>query len=269
MTFSRQSRSDLFIKSLALSDVLCSLISLPIFVAEMFVDIFKTDLQCQIVRYIVLFFPVVTVVNYFVFGIEKYMSVYHPFNLPTSRIYKRVVRMCWVIGGLMTIIAIPAYSLVRYDLDNNIYTQVCKYDKTIKSKRRMFISFALIVYILPSVILTAINVRLATFLRRLRRISPHSNPRNTQSTLQRAKIIRMFLSLVFAFFFPYIIWIFYGGATMVLELEISFTADYISRYISGALVFINGLTGSTILFINHSYLRGRLVGLVSRFTDQY
>jgi len=99
MAFSRRSLSDTFIKSLALSNVLCCLTSLPIFTAEMFVDFIETDLQCKIVRFLVLFIPVSTITNYFVIGVEKYLSVFHPFNLPKRRMYRRAVIAAWVIGG--------------------------------------------------------------------------------------------------------------------------------------------------------------------------
>ena len=99
----RFSTTFLFIESLALSDVLSTLITIPLFTAEMFHDFVKTDMLCQVLRYFIILFPCVTVMNYVLIGTEKYMCVFYPFCVPNSRTCRRLVLLAWLTGGLLTI----------------------------------------------------------------------------------------------------------------------------------------------------------------------
>lgn len=128
----RRSLTDRFIQSLAFSDVLCSILSLPVYSVEFYVDFIKTDLSCKITRYVSFFCPIVTIVNYFVIGIERYLGVYHPLRLPSQRVCKRLVVAAWCVGAAVVFIVLPSYNLVRYDIDSHTYTMVCKYDNSAK-----------------------------------------------------------------------------------------------------------------------------------------
>jgi len=255
----RRSLTDCFIKSLALSDILGALIGLPVFTAEMFIDYMQTDLICKIVRYGIIFFLVVTIMNYFVIGIERYLTVYYPFSVPSNRVCKRLVVAAWIVGGLFTMLPMPSYNLVRFDVGNNMYTHVCKYDNTDQSLRGFFLSFTVIVYIVPCIVLTVTSIRVLKFLRRMRRVAPGTNPQITRTNVSTYKTTNMFISLIFAFIIPYIAFMFYSGTFMILKVKISFSQDYISRHLNVMVAYANGAIGATILFYQRPYLRRKLI----------
>lgn len=93
-----------FAKSLAVSDLLCSIIFVPLTTTLNFLDIVNNDLVCKAVRFTNIFFPVVTINNLFVIGIERYMAVFHPYRVPTLRTVKKLVVGAWVVGAVITIL---------------------------------------------------------------------------------------------------------------------------------------------------------------------
>ncbi|KXJ17438.1 Pyroglutamylated RFamide peptide receptor [Exaiptasia diaphana] len=126
MPYSRQPLVDRYIQSLALSDVLCSLISIPIFTTEMFVDFVNNPFVCKAVRYFPMYFPITTICNYMLIGIERYVGIFHPFVLPSSAVVKRFVGATWIVAAFLDLTPVLAYNLVRYDLGKNLYTIICR-----------------------------------------------------------------------------------------------------------------------------------------------
>lgn len=98
--YNRQALTDVFIQSLALSDVLCCLVSLPLFIAELFVDFIKSDTTCKVTRYFIMYFPIATC-NYLVIGIERYLAVFHSLRIPSSRMGKSLVVAAWFAAALI------------------------------------------------------------------------------------------------------------------------------------------------------------------------
>jgi len=271
----RRSLTDFFIQSLAVSDVLCSLINLPFFVTEMFVDYITNDTICKLARYVMYFFPVVTCMNYLFIGLERFMGVYFPFNAPSDTLCKRLVVVAWCIGALITCLSIPAMVLVRFDLPYNKYTLLCMYDKSVSYRRIFFLLFTLFFYLLPFVILTITCIMI---VRKLRRQNvpgpfracddPSSHQQNAQESARQYKVTYMFLSLICAFFIPYLLFVFYNGAANILKLDADISADYAARFLAGAFAYANGAIGSTILFRHSSFLRRNIIGLFRKIVSR-
>jgi len=301
--FSRRSLIDRFIQSLALSDVLCSVTSLPIYVTEILTNFINTDATCRASRYVMFYFPVVTIMNYLFIGIERYLGVYHPLKVPSELLCKRLIVVAWILGAIFSGLAVPSYGLVRYDMSDDKYTFVCKYHSSTVIDRIHFLGFTIFIYVIPSVILTTTSVLILKFLRRFPRrfISPENSPtyhndNGSSSTSANAsrlnlptisrrvvarqgtqfcqnsfvsssanasgyKVTSMFVSLIFAFIIPYMLFIFYNSLAIILNLKVSFTVDYVIRMMAGVLVYANGAVVSTILFYNSSYLREQLEAL--------
>ena len=62
---------DLYIKSLALSDILSNIISLPLICIQIMVDVFQHDWACRFVRFIGILLPSITMNNLMVISLER------------------------------------------------------------------------------------------------------------------------------------------------------------------------------------------------------
>lgn len=259
-----RSLTEYFINSLALSDVLCSAISFPSFVSEMFIDFVHYDWICKLNRFFGITFPVITILNLLTIGLERYFAIFHPFSFLSQRKAKKMVVGAWILGSLITVIPLPAYNLVRFDIDDNTYTLICKYDNSLPLYRRLFISFIAIVYIIPSCILIFVNLRILRYMRRSRRrvVPREGNQNSNPSVTRRFKATQMFISLIFAFIVPYLLFMFYSGVMMALELKLSFTTDYVARVVSAMLVYTNGAVSATIFFHKEKDLKKMLMSML-------
>lgn len=255
----RRLLADRFIQSLALSDILCSVITIPVFTAEMFVDFIKTDMLCKLIRYNNLFFIIVTVMNYVVISIERYLVVFRPLLTSSGKMWKQLVVVAWIAGALIDLIPTPAYNLVRYDLGSGIYTHACKYDNSTKTTRGFFLSFAVIVYVFPSIFLMFTSIRILRSIRRSRGVAPAGmNPYAAMMNFHQNRLTKLFVLLTLAFMTPYISYIIYSTVAIILKLKLSFAVDYVVRYVCSLLALSNVAISPSILFYNSSYLRRKI-----------
>ena len=65
---------NVYINSLAISDILSNLISLPCLCVQIYFDVFQDGWRCRIGRFLQILFPCVTMNNLLVICIEKYFS---------------------------------------------------------------------------------------------------------------------------------------------------------------------------------------------------
>jgi len=259
-----------FIESLALSDVLSSLISLPVFVSDRLVltSFVSSDLSCKISKYVMYFFPVVTCMNYLFISLERFFVIYLPGLVPYNKTAKKLVIAAWFIGALITLLPMPAMVPVKFHLPNNQYTMLCKYDSSVKYASAFFLTFTVCFYFIPFIVMFISCVMVARKVRKQRKAIPSisdetSNEQEIRTKLKNAKINYMFISLICAFIFPYFLYVCYNGAANLFKIKTSLTIDYVARSVSGILAFANGAVGSTILFRNFQYLRKKLALLYS------
>lgn len=89
---------NLYVKSLALSDMLSSTISLPLVYVQLMFDLFQYGWACKAVRYLNMLFPSITMNNLIAISAEKYFStraIPRSFSISTVR---RLVFGAWLQG---------------------------------------------------------------------------------------------------------------------------------------------------------------------------
>lgn len=242
--------------SLVLSDLLCSLVSLPISASEMFFDVFLNDWVCKVLRFFNIFFPAVTIYSYLVIGIERYLGIFCPFSVISPSKAKKMVIGAWVLGFLVTLIPTTTYRRVYYDIGRDYFTLICKYDNTVTLYRILFTIFLLIIYIIPSIILLFINTRI---IRYHKNHVPMGSAKVEQKSLAKRRITRMFVSLIFAFVVPYLLFIAYSAFMMILKPDVPLAFDFVARHFSALLGYANGAISAIILVHNDKYLRRKVI----------
>lgn len=270
--FSHRGIVDRFMQSLALSDVLCCVISFPVYANEILTNFINTDVMCKGSRYVMFFFPVVTAMNYLFIGIERYLGLFHPLKLPSRSVCEKCIVLSWILGMLLTALPIPTYVIQHYDLTNTTYTYICNYNT---SSRFLFGLFILLGYIIPSVILIVTCICIRKLIARRRAVVPRENEANKStsdstntsgrsqtSSSRRYNLASMFVTLIFAFILPYIVFVTYSCVLIQIELKVSFHVHYTTRMISALFVYGNTAIGSSIMFYNSKYLRRKLFSLI-------
>ena len=231
---------NLYIRSLTLSNILSSLVSLPLLSVQL-CDIFHNDWPCRIVRYIGMLFPTIALNNLIFISIEKFSStrdVPKSFSVATVR---KLVYGAWIIGCLSVLAPAAVMSGVRSDINATHYTVVCKIDKNNLSYRVIGQGFGLIQFFIPSIILLCINLIIArrVWKRQSRRINIQRNNaikveiRSSQIRGTYLLIFFTFVSIVpYSFFTCFSVYVNFAKHSLS-ELE----ADFIIRYLGGALFF--------------------------------
>ena len=127
----RSSTLNFFIRSLALSDVLASLIGAPVIVAWLNYDLFVTKWTCSITPFFTLVFIVITNFNLVVIAVERYICTCRPTSRPlSSRTVRKAVKGAWLLGFLFSLGFSYSMSEVTVDLNSTHYTLVCGYDNS-------------------------------------------------------------------------------------------------------------------------------------------
>ena len=98
--WSFENNCDVYIKSLAISDVLCAVISLPPVCIQLYFDVFNQGWSCNIVRYLNIVFTSITMNNLLFFSIERFMITRGIFRHSCLSTVKMVVKLSWLAGFL-------------------------------------------------------------------------------------------------------------------------------------------------------------------------
>ena len=229
---------NLYIRSLTLSNILSSLVSLPLLSVQLF-DIFHNDWPCRIVRYIGMLFPTIALNNLIFISIEKFSStrdVPKSFSVATVR---KLVYGAWIIGCLSLSAPAATMSVVRSNINGTHYTVDCKIDKSNLTYRAIEQGFGLIQFFIPSIILLCINLIIArrVWKRQSRRINIQRD--NAIKAEMRSSQVRGTYLLIFAAFASIVPYLFLNCFSTYLnfvkhslsELE----ADFIKSYFGGVL----------------------------------
>ena len=262
-----------YIQSLALSDMLSAIVSLPLTCIQISVDLFQTHWACKIVRYINIVFPIITIFNLVVIGIEKYLSLRRvPRTLKVSTV-RKLIFLAWIAGFAVTLLPAATFRGIRYDLNATHFTVICKYDRDYLPFRLMFLSFTTVVYVLPSIFLIVVNISLirTVWVKVKMTISIQvNNP--LKAKLRAAKIRGTFLliAITFAFVIPYFAYMGYVAYNMIAKPEIDFQTDYVIRFSSGVVAFSNSAINFAIYVVQMKDFRAFLKKIVcgSSFAKQ-
>ena len=260
----------LHIMSLAISDVLSALVSLPPVGVQLFFDLLQRGWGCKIARYLAIVFPSITMYNLLFISIEKYYSTR---KVPRTFSYFTAIRMlmfAWVAGCLITLLPGATYDGVRFDLNETHYTVVCRYDNRVLPLRIMYLIFIALQYIIPMVIMTKINISLiVTVWKRMKKKKFDVQRDDGIRMMARAATMRstyIIIALNLAFIFPYFLYIVQIVFNNVTKTTIDFETDIVIRAVSFLIAISNPAINSVLYFVQIKDFRAFLKRL---FASRY
>ena len=234
---------NVYIKSLALSDILSNIISLPLICIQIMVDVFQHDWACRIVRFISILLCSITMNNLMVISLERYLvtrAVPRTFSVSTVR---KLVFTAWVVGFIVILGPTATFNRMRYDLNDTHYTVICKYDNSYLPFRIIIVCYVLVQHLIPGVILSYLNISVAKTLwsKEKRRIDIQRN-NAIRANLIAAKLRGTYLliAMTFAFIIPYSGSLYYAAYVVLAKPSLDFKTDFVTRYLSAGLLYSNG-----------------------------
>ena len=247
-----QKNFNFYIKSLATSDVLASVIPLPYLSVNLYLDFLQRGWPCKLGRYVVFLFPCVTGNNLLVAAFGKYLATRQVPRTLSIPIVKKVVFIAWLAGFLFALFPAATMDGIRYDLNNTHYTVICKYDNTYLPFRVFFVTFTILQYITPCCILISMNISLMmTLWRRTKRTLDVQKDNDVKSMARavRTRAIYIVIVLTFAFVTPYISYFVYVIYNMIAQPDISFETDQVIRTANTIIVYSNSAINPIIYFV--------------------
>ena len=247
----RSSTLNFFIRSLALSDVLGSLIGAPFVVTYLNFDVFMTKWSCSISRFFQTVFVFITNYNLVVIAVERYICTCRPTSRPlSSRTVREAVKAAWLLGFLFSLGFSCSMDAVRVDLNSTHYTLVCEYNFTttvgiISQQVR-----ALLTYIIPIIIQTFTCVSIWRMLctRQQQEIGAQNNLEAIRKwNIRRKKATIELLAIIMAYTIPcsmFFIWSVLRSIFAQLSLE--FKTDYTIRLVAVLFLYLNGCVNFVI-----------------------
>ncbi|XP_078384207.1 allatostatin-A receptor-like [Oculina patagonica] len=243
----------IYIRSLAVSDVLCDVISLPPVCCQLYLDVFNSGWSCFIVRYFNIVFPSVTMNNLLFISIARYVSTRKVPSAFSHNTVKNIVIFAWLGGAFVALFPTATYSGVRFDLNDTHYTVVCKYGNQYLPFRILFVGYIIIQYFLPGCIIIRINVSLIiTLWTRLGRRRVDVQQDNALKMMYRAATIRgtsIIVTLTFAFVLPYVFYFAHVIYNMATQITFDFESDFVIRAVSALLVYSNSVINVIIYMV--------------------
>ena len=241
-----------YIRSLAVSDVLVDAISLPPICCQLFFDVFNRGWGCRIVRYLNIVFVSVTMNNLLFISIERYLSTRQiPRTLKHSTVKKLIV-FAWCTAFVGVLVPAATYRGIKIDVNDTHYIVVCKYDNQYLPFRIMFVSYISLQYILPGCIIIRTNVSLIiTLWTRLRKRKVDVQRDNTLNMIYRAAIIRgtsIIVTLTFAFVLPYFFYFAHVIYNMATQKTFYYESDFMIR-VAGALLAYSNSAINVIIYM--------------------
>lgn len=260
---------NMYVKSLSLSEILSSTVSLPLMCIQMSFDVFQSGWECMIVRYVNFIFPVVTINNLVVISLEKYLSTRTaPRTFRVSTVRKMII-CAWVLGISIMLIPTASFAGLRVDLNATHFTIVCKYDETFYPFKITLVLFPL-QYFLPCAFVTYINMSLVrtVWIRTRKQIG--SEPSNAfKAHLRNIKLkgTILLVALTFAFIIPNFFYTTNIAYTQLVKPQRDFSTDYIIRYASGGIAYLSGVINFIIYFSHMKAFRDFLKKRFCRMKD--
>ena len=259
--WSFENNCDVYIKSLAISDVLCTVISLPPVCIQLYFNVFNQGWSCNIVRYLNIVFTSITMNNLLFFSIERFMITRGIFRHSCLSTMKRVVKLSWLAGFLFTLIPASTFKDIRFDLNQTHNTWVCRYDDSYFPFRIMLLSFTTLQYIIPGFITVVINVLLIkTLWANVKGRRVHIQRDNAIKIFRRAAAIRgitIIVTLTLAFVLPYLFYyglVVYNNVTKT-DHRLDFKTDLAVRSGSALIAFSNSARNVMIYIMQMRYFR--------------
>ncbi|XP_048587350.1 allatostatin-A receptor [Nematostella vectensis] len=250
------------LKSLALTDLLCSVINPPLRLNLM--DEKHTANWHCVVNNITLFcFPIITVFNLVVISLDRYMAVFHPFHTFTCAFAKKLVIAAWIVGAILAVVLTLPIKNMYIELDDNVYTFSCIVSSNEVWEKVVFGVITLLVYLVPNAIMFYTAVTVSRFLRkRSREIQASANIHSNNSQGRRFKDTKMFINAFFAICIPYSTYFVYNLVKRFAGLELSYELDFTIRMSGGVLATFNSCINPMIYLFSYKDFRRELRNII-------
>ena len=261
-----------YIRSLAISDVLSSLISVPSIGVELYFDFFATGWGCRIVRYFIILFPSVTMNNLLVISIEKYFSTRKVPGTFRPSTVKKMVLFAWLAGCSIVFLPTATFKGLKFDLNETHYTVVCRYDNQYLPYRIMYLSYTTFQYVIPMIVIIRINISLIITVWKLTKMKKGIDVQRDNGIRMkfRAATIRstcIIIALTFAFIIPYLVYFAQVIYNHVTKATIVFSTDFIIRAGSALVAMANATVNFVLYFVQMKDFRAYLKkNIISWFT---
>ena len=263
----RSSTLNFFIRSLALSDVLGSLIGAPFVIVHLNFDVLLTKWSCRITRFFQIVFIVITNYNLVVIAVERYICTCRPTSRPlSSRTVRKAVKAAWLLGFLLSLGFSYSIDAIRVDLDSTQYTLTCEYEYGNRVAMLTQLVRSLLGYILPSIILIFTCISIWRMLCKQERITPgaSSNPEVINKwRIMRKKITIQLLVIIIAFAVPYSFFVAYAVFKAIFLPSMDFKTDYTIRAVATLLAYLNGCANFAIHLSQLVGFRKAMAGYIS------
>ena len=248
----RSSNLNFFIRSLALSDILDSLIGAPFTLVRMNSTALMTKTLCKVSRYFQTVFIVINIYNLVVVAVERYICTCRPTSRPLSlKTVRKSVRGAWLFGCLAALVFTYPYELIRVDVNSEHYTIVCEYNYEDRTAKVVQIVRELSILIIPGIILlvTCACIARMLWLKKSNVANTNSNESNvTQRWRQRRRQATIQLTvIIIAFIAPYVLFLILN--TLKLAFSSSMDSKAESAFRATATVFV--YLSSPINFLIH------------------
>ena len=259
-----------YVRSLCLSDLLSCAVSMPLVCLQVSLDVFQSGWVCKIVRYLNFVFPVITINILVVISLEKYLSTRPiPRTFRASTVRKMIIA-AWLLGILVMLFPSATYDGIRVNLNDTHYTVICRNVELFYPFKLTLILFP-IQFVFPTVFIIYVNVSLirTVWVKRKRQISCNmNNAFKAHLRVTRIKGISLLVALTFAFIFPFSLFVVNIAYTQIAKPQRDFSTDYMIRYGSGSIGYLNPVLNVIIYFAQMKDFREFLKKRFSRKTKR-
>ena len=241
---------NLYMKSLALSEILVIFIGGVLVGIELMYDVFQNGWPCKIRRYISGTFYVIRANNLIVISTERFLSTRDVPKTFSGSTVRKLVYAAWLSGFFVGLFPAATLKGVRYDINATHYTMVCKPDTSYLPNRVIVVGFVLIQLVIPSIALICMNIIIA---RRIwkgskRRIDiQRDNAIKARMRSHQIKKTSLIIIVTIASVLSYSTILYYTAFVAVAKPSLDFQDDFVIRHISRVLVF----SSSAINFITY------------------
>ena len=243
---------DLYMKSLALSDILSCSISVPLASVEIMYDVFQSGWPCRTVRYISVTFTFITINNLIAISTERFLSTRDVPKTFSFTSVRKIVYAAWIAGLIVALAPAATMNGIKYDINATHYTVVCKPDTRYLPYRATVVSVVLIQYFLPSIALIGINIILArrVWKIRKRRVDVlQDNAIRARMRSHQIKTTNLLIIVTLAFVIPYCLLLYYSAYVAIVKPPLDVQVDFVLRYSSAVLIFSNSAVNFVIYLI--------------------
>ena len=253
---------NLYMKSLALSEILVTSIGGVLVCIELMYDVFQNGWPCKIRRYISGTFYVIRANNLIVISTERFLSTRDVPKTFSGSTVRKLVYTAWLSGFFMGLFPAAAVNGVRYDINATHYTMVCKSDTSYLPTRVIVVGFVLIQVVIPSIALICMNIIIA------RRIWKGSKKRidiqrdNAIRAKMRSQIIKktsLLIIVTIAFVIPYSSILYYAAFVAVAKPLLDFQEDFVITNFCFLLVFFSSAINFFVYLVQMKDFRVFLV----------